>query len=279
MIETFSLSKVYDKGITALSGITTTINDRLTAIIGRNGAGKTTFSRIVSTQLEPTSGSAIIDGLDILRDARRIRKRIVSIPQEASPISVLTPLEQVKLYLVGRGLSIKEGHAETIRVLDAMNMRDFKNSPADTLSGGMKRKIFVCMAIASNADIVFLDEPTTGLDPVSRMEVWSSLGELSGEVILTTHYMEEAQELADRVILFERGRIIEDGTVENLLSKFRGKVRVECPQLDDYDYRIGNRVIKYVNRKEANEYIGLGCKVKPITLDDIFLSHGVQLEY
>ncbi len=278
MIETDKISKVYRNGTHALTEITLSVKEQFITIIGRNGAGKTTFSRILSTQLEPSSGFATINGLDVMKDAKKIRERIVSIPQEASPIGVLTPMEQVKLYLVGRGMSIIESNTVAVKTLDQIGLREFKNSPADTLSGGMKRKIFVSMALASNADVIFLDEPTTGLDPLSRFEVWSALRELDGDVILTTHYMEEAQELSKRVILFEQGRVLEDGTVRSLLEKFSGKVRVESKDIDTYDVKVGNIRIKYIDREDAEEYIEKGSNIKSITLDDVFLIHGVKFE-
>lgn len=278
MIETSDLKKVYKNGTVALDGISINIPDRVTAIIGRNGAGKTTFARIVSTQLMPTSGNARVNGLDILKDTKKIRNIMVSIPQEASPIGVLTPMEQVKLFLVGRGMSVNEANTVSSATLDELGLREFKNSPSDMLSGGMKRKVFVCMALAANPDVVFLDEPTTGLDPISRFEVWSAVKQLKGDVILTTHYMEEAENLSDRVILFEKGRVLEDGTVKTLLSRFKGKVRVELHHGDNYDVKVGSMKIKYVDSRDAEDYVIEGNTVKAITLDDVFLIHGVEVE-
>jgi len=278
LIETSDLKKVYKNGTVALDGISINIPDRVTAIIGRNGAGKTTFARIVSTQLMPTSGNARVNGLDILKDTKKIRNIMVSIPQEASPIGVLTPMEQVKLFLVGRGMSVNEANTVSSATLDELGLREFKNSPSDMLSGGMKRKVFVCMALAANPDVVFLDEPTTGLDPISRFEVWSAVKQLKGDVILTTHYMEEAENLSDRVILFEKGKVLEDGTVKTLLSRFKGKVRVELHHGDNYDVKVGSMKIKYVDSRDAEDYVIEGNTVKAITLDDVFLIHGVEVE-
>lgn len=278
LIDTDGLRKVYRNGTVALDDITLSLKDRVTAIIGRNGAGKTTFARIVSTQLMPSAGTARVNGFDVIRDARRIRDIMVSIPQEASPIGVLTPMEQVKLFLVGRGISLNDANTIASKTLDELGLREFKNLPSDMLSGGMKRKVFVCMALAANPDVVFLDEPTTGLDPISRFEVWSSVKQLSGNVILTTHYMEEAENLSDRVILFEKGRVLENGSVKSLLSRFRGKVRVELRQGDDYDVKVGSMRIKYVESRDAEYYIMNGSTVKAVTLDDVFLIHGVEVE-
>ena len=136
----------------ALKDISAEMSARVTTIIGRNGAGKTTLLRILSTQLMPTSGKATIFGLDVVHQAREIRKRIVSIPQEASTIGILTPMEQVSMYLVGRGFSKADARKATLDALDAVGLHEARNNPADTLSGGMKRKCFVAMALAANAD-------------------------------------------------------------------------------------------------------------------------------
>ena len=255
MIETKGLSKKYSDRVLALDHVSFKADKRVTSIIGRNGAGKTTLLRILSTQLLPTSGEAYVNGVDIIKHPDDIRKRIVSIPQEASPIGVLTAFEQVKLYLVGRGFSFQGSGLEANRALDEIGLRDFKNTPTDTLSGGMKRKVFVAMALASNADVVFLDEPTTGLDPLSRMEVWSAIREIDSRIILTTHYMEEAQELSDEVILVESGKIIEQGTVRSLLSRFDALVRAETTSNCDNCIRIANTYIRYIYRDKVQEYV------------------------
>jgi ABC-2 type transport system ATP-binding protein len=146
------------------------------------------------------------------------------------------------------------------------------------MSGGMKRKMFVAIALASNADLVFLDEPTTGLDPLSRLEVWSAIKKLSGNVLLTTHYMEEAENLSERVYLQDSGHIIDRGTVKQLLSRFSGKVRVESQTEISDSFRIGGLYIKYDDLENSESYIREGKNVKKITLDDLFIMRGVDLE-
>ena len=278
MIEVKDLVKRYTDGVTALRGISFNAGKRVTSIIGRNGAGKTTLLRILSTQLMPTSGSVSINGVDIIRSPDLIRNKIVSIPQEASPIGVLTAFEQVKMYLVGRRFSFMEATREATRSLNEIGLEDFKHVPTDTLSGGMKRKVFVAMALASNAEIVFLDEPTTGLDPLSRMEVWSAIRQIDSHIILTTHYMEEAQELSEEVFLVETGKIIEQGTVASLLKRFDGKVRAETTTPCEDCIRVSNTYIKYIQRDKVQEYVEKGFTVKSVNLDDLFISKGVSLE-
>lgn len=277
-IITEHLEKTYSDGTRALVDVSLKMDKRVTAVIGKNGAGKTTMIRILSTQLEPTSGRAEINGYDIIKDAAKIRQNIVSIPQEAAPIGILTPFEQVKLYLVGRGLSFKEAEKGANMSLDQLELREFKNKPSDTLSGGMKRKVFVAMALAANVGTIFLDEPTTGLDPLSRLEVWSAVGQLDGDIILTTHYMEEAQELSNEVIMIEGGKVLEKGEIKDLLRQFDGKVRVETTQIIEGAIRVGRIYIKYIKESDAEDYLSKGFNVKRITLDDLFIMRGVSLE-
>lgn len=278
MIETKALTKKYSDGVLALKSISLNTNKRVTSVIGRNGAGKTTLLRILSTQLLPSSGEVYVNSVDIIKHPDKIRNRIVSIPQEAAPIGVLTAFEQVKLYLVGRGFSYVSSTQEANVALDNIGLREFKHSPTDTLSGGMKRKVFVAMALASNAEMVFLDEPTTGLDPLSRMEVWSAVRQIDSEIILTTHYMEEAQEMSDEVVLVETGSILEHGTVRSLLSRYDNLVRAETTQRCEDCVKIANTYIKYIHKDRVQEYVERGFTIKGINLDDLFISRGVDLE-
>ncbi len=278
MIETIELKKIYDGKIEALRGINLKLEKRFSAIIGKNGAGKTTLVRILSTQLEPTSGRAYINGLDVVKDAKKIRKMIVSIPQEASPIGILTPLELVKMYLIARGMSFHDSGLDAKKALEEVGLEEFANVPTDMLSGGMKRKVFVAMGLASNSELIFLDEPTTGLDPISRFEVWSAIRKLDGRIVLTTHYMEEAENLAQEIIMVDSGKILEKGSVKELLERFRGKVRVESYKPLEDSYKVGDTYIKYVDENRAAEYLSEGFAIRKVTLDDLFIAHGVEYE-
>ena len=158
MIEIKRLDKRYGDGNHALKGISFDIDKRLTTVIGRNGAGKTTLMRILSTQLLQSSGTVRIDGLDNITDAKEIRKRIVSIPQEASPIGYLTPMEHLKMYLCARGMSLGDSTIEASRALKELELWHARDTPSDMLSGGTKRKVFVAMALAANADTRSIQE-------------------------------------------------------------------------------------------------------------------------
>ncbi len=187
-------------------------------------------------------------------------------------------MEHLKLYLLARGFSVIQATQSANSALKELEMQDAKNRPSDTLSGGMKRKVFVAMALASNADLTFLDEPTTGLDPLSRFEVWSAIKNLSGNVVLTTHYMEEAQELSNEVVLVDSGKILERGEVSSLLARFKGKVRVESLVPGSGDYQIGRTFVKYVKEDDVEDFVKKGYNVRRITLDDLFVQRGVQIE-
>lgn len=274
MIETINLSKIYKDGTVALDSVSFTFSGKVLTLLGRNGAGKTTLTRILSTQLLPTSGKAFVEGYDVVKDAKKVRKMIASIPQEAQPIGMASPLEHVAMFLTAKGLSLKEAEETARKALKEVGLWEVKDKSSDELSGGMKRKIFVAMALASNSELVFLDEPTTGLDPYSRTEIWSVLKTMKSKIVLTTHYMEEAEELSEEVILLHKGKIIAKGSISSLLEKFNGKVRVEGIG----EIKVGRLRISYVDKEDARNYVGKYV-VKPITLEDLFIIYaGENLE-
>ncbi len=278
MIQIRELEKEYSKHQKALDHITQDLDGGIVSIIGKNGAGKTTLLRILSTQLKSSSGDAYIDGMSINNDIRKIRNKIVSIPQEAAPIGILTAYEQVFLYLTGKGFSFHSAKQESIIALKTVGLGQKMNVPTDELSGGMKRKMFVAMALGCNAETVFLDEPTTGLDPLSRMETWGAIKELTGNVILTTHYMEEATELSRKIYMMDAGKFIGSGTASELLYELQGKVRIESKDRMGGSYRIGNIYVKYVDRSDLTGYDNLYYSIKQISIEDLFIIRGVDLE-
>ncbi len=278
MIVVKDLKKKYPDGTAALKGVSFSIDKKITCILGRNGAGKTTLIRILSTQLRPSSGSAKIEGHDIVNEPMSARNDVVSIPQEAIPINYVNPVDFVVLYLSARGMGINEARRRADNAIKRVGLWSVRDKPSDELSGGMKRKIFVAMALAADAPVTFLDEPTTGLDPLSRREVWAAIKELKGQVVLTTHYMEEAQELSDEVIMMESGKVISKGSIKKLMRPFEGMVRVESKEKQKGAVRIGNTYISYVDRRRAESYVIKGSIIKPVTLDDLFVKRGVELE-
>lgn len=281
IIETEKLTKIYSNGIKALNELDLTLNSRISCIIGRNGAGKTTLVKILSTQLRQTSGKAMILGYDVINDRHKLRKIICSIPQEVKPAGISSPLEHLVMYLTAKGFSIKESFNLAEMALKEMGLGDFMETPTDELSGGMKRKIFVAMALASQAEVIFLDEPTVGLDPISRLEVWGAIRQLKGNVILTTHYMEEAQALCDQIAIIDKGKALKIGSLNELLEPLKGKVRIEGIG----EISIGGLKISYVTPDEAKELIskssingGVKISVKPVSLEDVLILSGVNIE-
>jgi ABC-2 type transport system ATP-binding protein len=276
MIETKSLTKKYDDGTVALGRLSLTLNKRITSILGRNGAGKTTAIRILSTQLLPTSGTAKINDLDVVEDASLVRDIISSIPQEIKPMGIANSYDHISMYLNARGIPSNEIDALTEKALKDLNLWHVRKKPTADLSGGMRRKVFVAMALASKAEVIFLDEPTTGLDPISRIEVWSAIKKLKSTIIITTHYMEEAKELAEEIVLIDHGKKIAQGTIPELLKRFGGKVRVEGPK---GRYKIGTTNISYMRQADAKRLLSKGYTLKPVSLEDLFvIREGVSLE-
>jgi ABC-2 type transport system ATP-binding protein len=275
VINVKNLTKIYGNKIVALDNITFSSSANVVCLLGRNGAGKTTLLRILSTQLLPTSGTAEIEGYDVIKEPEKIRKIIASIPQESRPVGIASPLEHVVMYLTARGYSLNDAFTTARKSLKEVGLWDVATIPTDELSGGMKRKVFVAMAIASNADVVLLDEPTLGLDPISRLEVWYILEHLNSKLILTTHYMEEAKELAQEIIVIHKGKIVAKGTINELLKPFNGKVRIES---NSGDYKIGNNYISYVTIDKAKEFIGKDVVIKPITLEDLLIINGMEAD-
>lgn len=233
-LTTDSLTKIYSssRGRKAIDNVSMNIpTSGIFALIGRNGAGKTTLVRILATQLLPTSGSAEIDGLDVVKDAKLLRKRIAIVPQEARTVSWMTPKQTVLSYLMWRGYSYSEAKELAIEALAKLNIDKYMDVMNRHLSGGTKRKVLVATVLASEADIIFLDEPTTGLDPISRRELWNYLSSLGRErfTILTTHYLEEAEQLADRIGILDNGKLVALGTLDELRKavKYQYSVRTQ----------------------------------------------------
>jgi len=221
-----SLTKVYrdSKGRKALDSVNFEVPSHgIFSLIGMNGAGKTTLVRILATQLEPTAGRATIDGLDVISDAKKIRERVACIPQEARTIPWMTPKQTVLSYLLWRGVGYDEAGRKATEALAEIGLESQVDLLNRRLSGGTKRKALVATVLSSEADIIFLDEPTTGLDPISRQELWTSLTKLAEHrfLILTTHYLEEAERLANVIGILHRGELVGIGNLDQLRSTLK----------------------------------------------------------
>jgi ABC-2 type transport system ATP-binding protein len=259
-------------------------------LLGRNGAGKTTFVRMCATQLMPTSGSISVLGYDVARQAREVRNLVSVVPQEGRPLRALTPWDHVYNWLRIRGESKDRARDKTEGFLRKLELWEARDRPAMNLSGGMKQKILVAMAMAVDAQLLFLDEPTIGLDPVSRRQVWSAIKDWKakgGSILLTTHYMDEAEILSDHIVIIDRGSVVAQGTIQELRRVIPQNTRVDIAKdgldmdaLKSYgsvvDTGAGTlRVFTFESAvRELSELAlrrNLAFTVSPVTLDDVFV--------
>ncbi|MEM2865820.1 MAG: ABC transporter ATP-binding protein [Candidatus Hadarchaeales archaeon] len=288
-VRALNLSKRYRGDTLALDRVSLRIRrGRIVSLLGRNGAGKTTLVRILATQLMPTSGRASVLGYDVVKEPEKIRERIACIPQEAEPVGFLNVWEHVYGYLLMRGMGSSEARGRAEEVLRVVGLEGRKRTLASELSGGMQRKLLLGMVLATSAEILFLDEPTTGLDLPSRGEVWKLLRELRGEgrtIFLTTQNMEEAEALSDEVFLIHRGRILAKGRAEELVQRVGAEVRVEVEgelgpeELGRYGKCIphSGSVLLYTDREGARRVArvaagkGIRVRSRPVNLEDFFL--------
>ncbi|MGP8158068.1 MAG: ATP-binding cassette domain-containing protein [Thermoplasmata archaeon] len=232
-----NLRKVYQvKGappVEALAGVSLEVRrGERVALLGRNGAGKTTFLKIASTLLRPTSGRIQVFGYDVDQTPEKARPYIAVVPQEGKPFFHLTPREQVYTYLRARGIGRETAKARTEEALEKMGLLECANRLSITLSGGQRQRAMVATVIATEAPLLFLDEPTIGMDPFARRAVWESMRTLTRQgstILLTTHYLDEAEALSHRLYIIERGQVLVAGTAEDLKRSVGGTVKVLLP--------------------------------------------------
>ncbi len=290
-LQASKLTKVYRKAKRpALESLDLEIDSgQIFTMLGRNGAGKTTFLRIASTQLMPTSGSMAVFGLDVVRDAKKLRERIAITPQEAETIYPLTPRDHVLLNLRMRGMPKEEAKRRAQEALDDLELSDVADTNSDWLSGGMKQRVIVAMALHTDAELIFLDEPTIGLDPLNRRRVWDQLTRLKKggrTIILTTHYMDEAEALSDSLVIVNRGRVVASGTPQSVKAAVTQRsTRVDVfdkfsqAELEGYGraVAIAGRFRVLTDepgaRSLGEEAVARGASIaiSPVTLDDVFV--------
>jgi ABC-2 type transport system ATP-binding protein len=294
-LRSVDLRKTYvSKGappVEALAGVTLEVRrGERVALLGRNGAGKTTFLRIASTLLRPTSGTIEIFGVDVDRQPERVRPYIAVVPQEGKPFFHLTPREQIYTYLRARGLSRETGKARAEAALEAMGLSEFADRLAITLSGGQRQRTMVATVLATEAPFLFLDEPTIGMDPFARRSVWSSLRELTrrgSTIALTTHYLDEADELSERLYIIDHGVVRVSGTSEELKRSVGGTLKVHLAgasgEIDRFRsfgrcVRDGAGLTVIIAPERLGELMGvvmgahLTATVGPVTLEEAFLN-------
>ncbi len=214
------LTKRYRRGPLANNAIDLEIRrGSVAALLGPNGAGKTTLVRQITGELKPTGGAISVLGVDVLREPLRAKNLMGVVPQEATPYPSLRPKEHLVIFGRLHGLSRREAEARAEELLDALGLREHERKQSAQLSGGLKRKLLVGVALMAKPPVLILDEPTTGLDPHSRREVWAlirSLRDRQTTVLITTHYMDEAEALCDVVSVIGAGRLLAQGTIEEL---------------------------------------------------------------
>ena len=220
-IKTMALTKQYKK-ITALDKLNLDIQKgELFSLLGVNGAGKSTTIKLLTCLTRPTSGDAFLDGYSITRQSEQVKQRIGVSPQETAVAPNLSVKENLELMCGIHGFS-KEKKVQKIEELtEQFDLGDISKKKAGKLSGGWQRRLSIAMALISEPEILFLDEPTLGLDVIARSELWDTIRLLKGKItiILTTHYMEEAEALSDRIGIMKGGELLMVGTAEELKEK------------------------------------------------------------
>ncbi|SDC76572.1 ATP-binding cassette domain-containing protein [Actinokineospora iranica] len=272
-------------------------------LLGPNGAGKTTTVRILTTLLRPDSGRAFVAGHDVVADPDAVRRSIGLSGQYAAVDEHLTGYEN--LYMVGRlyGKNRTDAAARARELLARFRLQDSADRPAKTYSGGMRRRLDLAGALVAEPAVVVLDEPTTGLDPRGRLDTWEVIGELVADgatVLLTTQYLEEADQLADKIFVIDHGKVIADGTADQLKAQVGGErleivvgepgelaavaqvlseVGSDEPVTEDHQRRVHVKVdtgpkalVEALRRLDQQSVTVLDVALHRPTLDDVFLS-------
>lgn len=220
VVDARSLTKKYGN-LTAVDSISLKLNPgECLAILGPNGAGKTTTVEMLEGLVTPTSGNLTVFGMDMQKERAAILEKVGVLLQETSMYKRYTVKETLELFA-----SFYQKPDDPLKIIDRMNLNDKTNVQLKNLSGGQKQRVYLGACLINNPELIFLDEPTTGLDPQSRRSIWDLLNDLKSQhksMILTTHYMEEAEKLADRIVIFDHGKIIAEGTLAQLIDRHCG---------------------------------------------------------
>ena len=294
VIEISSLVKKYGN-FTAVDNISLDVNQgEIFAFLGPNGAGKTTTVEILECLKTPTSGSVSLLGFDVRKDEMKIKEKIGVLPQSFNAFEWLTVFENIDRF----GQMYKK-HVSPDHLIEMFDLKDKRNVLFKNLSGGLKQRVGIALSLVNDPEVVFLDEPTTGLDPRARRDVWEAIRELKSRgktVFLTTHYMDEAYYLADRIDIIHKGKIAAEGSPEDLINIYGGGNTLIIRECDEVTLELLKKEMP-VSRQEHNDIIiklpdndGLSimtravelinnrhaaCKeiyVKKSTLEDVFLN-------
>lgn len=235
------------EGLLANAGLDLRVRrGEIVALLGPNGAGKTTFLQQVAGQLLPTSGSITVAGVDLVTDPIRAKEFLSVIPQECEPLESLTVVDHVRFFGLLKGMARASAEARTAVILKDTGLAEHGQKRIRDLSGGLRRRVLVAVALAGAApQLMLLDEPTTGLDPEARRTVWHLIDGLRRKglgILLTTHYIDEAEYLADRVVIIDHGRFAAQGTVEEILGHIGFRGRLEIRDLHRHDGQVKRQV-------------------------------------
>jgi lipooligosaccharide transport system ATP-binding protein len=295
----FSASQKGGKPFTAVDGIDFVVEPGETfSILGPNGAGKSSTMKMVTTVSPVTSGSLTVLGQDPVANGPAIRQRMGVVPQEDLLDAELTVFENLVIYARYFGLSWHDARTKATELLEFASLTERRDDKVDPLSGGMKRRLTIARSLVNDPELVLLDEPTTGLDPQARHLLWERLYTLKEQgvsLLLTTHYMDEAEQLADRLVIMDDGRIVGEGSPSELIASHVTKQVLELrfPSADDgtrqrpdgldqLGFRIESlpdRVLVYADDGEAalSAYVTAGIHpsgslIRRSTLEDVFLA-------
>ena len=298
-IEAKGLERTFEGEIHAVAGVDLEVADgEIYAFLGPNGAGKTTTVRMLTTLLRPTGGSAHVAGFDVVSDPANVRRSIGVALQEAALDPLMTGRELIRLQATLHGLNKDEGKQRAEALLERVDLVDAADRQVGTYSGGMRRRLDLASALVHEPRVLFLDEPTTGLDPVSRRTIWEEVEDLNREgttVFLTTQYLEEADQLANRVGIIDSGVIVAEDTPGRLKEQI-GQPHLEIRLIEgdpDQAEQVVSRFGRPLPRKDGAvlvELEGGASRVAPVvraldeaglevealdlvepTLDDVFL--------
>ena len=309
MIETKGLRKVYRTKkrrqvttVDAVRGIDLTVAEgEIFGFLGPNGAGKTTTLRMLATLLTPDGGEAIVAGADLLANPREVRRRIGYVPQSGTTWDEVSAREELALQARMYGASKADAQRAADAAMNTFGLTDFGDRWCKTYSGGQRRKVDIALGVIHKPRVLFLDEPTTGLDPQSRVILWDEVNRLRDggmTIFITTHYLEEADQLCDRVAIIDHGAIVAEGTPTELKREVAGDVVslmlngstakaaevlaghpedwvLEAQQTDSLRLRVqsGSAAIQQIMRTLDNSEIELGAiELHRPSLDDVFLA-------
>lgn len=279
VIEVENLGKTYPGGTKALEQVTFQVpRGEVFCLLGRNGAGKTTLLRILATQLRPSTGRALVLGHDVVREPRAIREKIAVVPQEARPQMMLSGYDHIYLMCMIRGMARAEAKKRTRAIMEEFDLWEHKDKLTADLSGGLRQRVMIAIALTMDPELLFLDEPTIGLDPVGRRQVWAMVRRMTKQgvtVLLTTHYMDEAERLSDRLAIVDKGQVVFLGSVDAAKAHAGHGMQVIVESGNNGGER---QVLKPASDEEILRIVQQGIQegkrvtFKPPTLEDAFIA-------